>query len=152
MSISIYVAGSSDISERPRVRAVMNAVAALHGAHLSLDWLAAVEKAGSANAGLTHEQRATHAREDMAAILTSDVLLLLVPTAPSAGCWVEMGVALAIARSVTTLSIVCSGNTERSIFCALGVEMADDEVAVAYIRGLVACVLLGRPDTHGGGE
>jgi len=99
---------------------------------LTLDWVAMVEAAGSANEGLTDDQRCYYAHADLHAVGLADVLWLLAPSpsAPSTGAWVELGYALRAAPRV----IVSGPARTRSIFCALGEEYdSDDEAWTAIV-------------------
>ncbi len=125
----MYVAGSSDPLERPRVRRVMDTIAAMPGCALALDWLAAIEAAGSANAGLTLEQRRHYARANLKAIATADGFVFLAPVTVTRGAWLELGYALDCAAPV-----VCSGATKQSIFCSLVTEVESDEDAIEIVR------------------
>lgn len=124
----IYVAGAS--KEPERVRAAMTAVQ-MHGHTLTLDWLAEIEAAGAANEGLSDDDRRRYAEADLCAVANADVVWLLAPEAPSAGCWVELGYAMAW----RPLRIVVSGPArERCIFAALAdVEVDDDAEALRAI-------------------
>lgn len=135
MTLKVYVIGSSDPSERERVRSAMDAISATPGLQLSHDWLKVVQEAGSANAGLTHEQRKTAADDDLTGIARANAVLFLAPTTVTRGAWLELGAALGMFHSSR---VVCAGNTEQSIFCALGTEVATDAEALDYLRGLAA--------------
>lgn len=118
MTLRVYVAGSS--AEPQRVRAAMDAARGA-GCELTEDWLAAMEEAGTANEGLTHEQRRRYALADLRGLEAADVLWVLAPETHSIGVWVELGYALAgRAWGAMPGGIVVSGPASaRSIFCAL---------------------------------
>lgn len=124
----IYVAGAS--KEPERVRAAMTAVQ-MHGHELTLDWLAEIETAGAANEGLCDADRIRYAEADLRAVADADVVWLLAPEAPSAGCWVELGAAVTRGSAY----IVVSGPARvRCIFAALAdVEVDDDAEALRAI-------------------
>lgn len=121
--IRIYIAGAS--REPVRVRAWITA-AQRAGWHVTLDWLAAIEAVGTANEGLSHDDRERYAADDWRAVRSADVVWVLAPEQPSIGCWVEMGLALASGHA----HVVVSGPArERTIFGALAEEHTTDAAA-----------------------
>ncbi len=132
--MKIYVAGAS--KEPERVRAAMTAVRA-HGWEVTLDWLADIEAAGSANEGLSQLDRVRYAQSDLRGIDRADVVWLLAPVIGGVGAWVELGYALARGYTV----IVSGASSARTIFAALAEEEhVSDLDALAslrdYARGL----------------
>lgn len=95
MTVRIYIAGAS--KEPERVRGAMNMAKKL-GLEITLDWLANIEAEGTANEGLDDEKRVRYSTADLDAVRRADWVWVLAPalTSPSAGCWVELGYALAL--------------------------------------------------------
>lgn len=130
MTLRVYVAGSS--AELPRAKEAIAACGA-RGWEVTLDWPALVEKhGGRANRGLSHDERSVAANLTLNAVCRADVFWLLVPSidAPSRGCWVELGTALHVAD---VAMVVCSGDTEQSVFCVNLIEKKTDAQALAVI-------------------
>lgn len=131
MSPSVYVAGSSDPRERDRVR---SAVAALTMARVTVvsTWLQVIEdRSGVGNpTDLTPEDRRVSAEHDLSEVARADILLFLVPPVaiPTRGGWGELTYAYSMA-----LDIVCSGQTNQSIFSALGIEKETDAEAIQAV-------------------
>lgn len=124
MSIKVYIAGSSD--DLPRVKAAMAAATAA-GLTVVSTWVGHVEKAGDGNPRwATNEQRWRWASTDLDGVGDSDVIWLLF--APKFGAGAEWGYARAMGKIQIT-----SGDTKRSIFCALGHEFETDEAALAFL-------------------
>jgi hypothetical protein len=115
--MKIYLGGSS--LEADMVRDFAQLVER-QGHVITLGWWEAVlanREAGIPDTALSHEQRKAFAQADLAAVTTADVFWLLAPNAPSTGCWVELGCALAGPGVIT----VVSGAWQRCIFA----DMAD---------------------------
>jgi nucleoside 2-deoxyribosyltransferase len=127
----VYVAGAS--KEPGRVRAAMDAVLAA-GAEVTLDWLDAIEKAGASNEGLDDETRTLAAEADLEGVADADVVWVLAPEAQSAGCWVELGYALALRKLV----LVSGPARVRCIFGALAHEYDEDGDVVVDLGELAA--------------
>jgi nucleoside 2-deoxyribosyltransferase len=123
----VYVAGAS--KEPERVRRAMSAVLAA-GCELALDWLAVIEAVGLSNEGLTDAQRIAASGVDLDAVEDADLVWVLAPESQSAGCWVELGYALAGGKMV----IVSGPARTRCIFASLAVEFETDDHAIAYLR------------------
>lgn len=136
--LRVYVAGAS--KEAQRCRYMMDAVVRV-GAVLTLDWLAAIEKEGAANEGLTHEKRQHYAKEDMQAVLDAHVLFLLAPMLPSTGAWTELGIALAANKlrkhKITIITAGPQSAREKSIFCAQGFEYEYDTQGIDHIFRMI---------------
>ncbi len=124
----VFVAGAS--AEAERVRAAMDRVE-VEGWTLALDWLAAIEKEGTAN-DMPRAKRATYALIDWDAVRGADVLWLLAPHRPSTGAWVELGLALAHGVRVVTSGPA----SERCIYAACGAEVLEDRDAIDVLRRL----------------
>jgi len=92
---SIYVAGSS--LELPPIRLLMRQIADTSPAwQLAYDWPAAIAKAGAANADLSTFEKNAARIEAVSAIRGCDAFVLVAPLdpTPTAGCFVEFGIAL----------------------------------------------------------
>ena len=120
-----YIAGAS--AEADRVRHWMDQVECQPDMQLTLDWLAAIEAHGGlANQGLSDDDREAVSAANWRAIQEADVVWLLAPQLPSAGAWVELGLAIASGR----VRVLVSGPARlRSIFCALAEEHDSDHEA-----------------------
>lgn len=127
--MKVYIAGSSSDTAR-----VKKAGSLIDDPNIELvgKWVADIESEGEANS-LDLGKRHHYAMKDLMSIDTSDLLWFLVPTPPaySDGGFTEVGFALA---SGTT--IITSGSTKRSIFCALTCEYETDEEAASAIISL----------------
>lgn len=133
---NVYVAGSSSPREKLRVRNAMDLVIEHPRMHLTLDWQEIIEKAGAANEGLSYDERISAATADLDGVRRADILWLLAPHADIAtgrGCWVELGAGLVLEKVV----VISGKDRGRSIFCALGQEIATDEDAFAVICALL---------------
>lgn len=109
----VYIAGAS--AEIDLVERTIAAVRAA-GHTVTLDWPAEIRRHGGvANGpGLTLSQQRSAVGACEAGIVGAEAFWLLVPKAPSAGCWAELGAAI---RERVDM-IIASGDTQRSIFCA----------------------------------
>lgn len=136
--MKIYVAGSS--RELDRARAAIAACRA-RGWQVTGDWPAEIDRAGRANRGLSLAERRGAAVSCLHGVRQADALWLLVPgeDVPSAGCWVELGVAL---EAGPRIAIVASGDTERSVFCAGTIETTDDQAALEALARVARHVAL----------
>lgn len=140
--LRVYVAGAS--KEIDRCRAAMDYVRELGGV-IACDWIAEIERVGSANEGLTQEQRRESAEADLCGIMGADVFWLLVPENDSKGAWVELGAAL-VSREIwrandavehPTVIIVSGPGSKRSIFAALAdLETPSDITAMRRVAEL----------------
>jgi nucleoside 2-deoxyribosyltransferase len=130
--LRVYVAGASAEIER-----VLLAIATLRTAGIDVvcTWPAIVTKVGDANpASASKEQRFGWAAQDLAEVLSADVLLFLVPASSATlGAPWEAGVAWLAGKH-----IVCAGVTKRSVFCALGLEFDVDGEAIAHVINAAA--------------
>lgn len=136
--LRVYVAGSSQ--EIPRVqRATRRIVAAGHT--LTTDWTTAILTrglGGDANRGVPPVVRARESRNCLDAIARADLVLLLAPEMRSAGCWVELGYALAEKRLRPDLLVMSCGDVAQSIFCQLTHSFRDDEAALRWLEHVAA--------------
>lgn len=138
--LSIYVAASSGEIERAKywMQRLRDA-----GFTVVSTWPETVEKVGDANPRTAADtDRLCWSLEDLRQVKAADVVWMLAP-APSGGsgrgAYVEIGVAHALGKP-----LVLSGDTKQSIFCALGVEFAEDIDAFTHIvkrasDGMVRC-------------
>lgn len=130
MKYMVYIAGASAEAERCRywMDRARNA-----GVDLSLDWLLMIEEKG-ANEDLDEPDRKPAASECLDAIDFATIVWVLAPEreTQSIGPWVEMGYALA-----THKRVIVSGDTKRSIFCALADEFPNDAAAFSGLCALV---------------
>jgi hypothetical protein len=110
--MKVYVAGAS--AEILRAEAFVKRLRAA-GFEITFDWPAMIRSVGSANGGLTDDQRNDASYHALAGVDECEVLVLLVPEKPSIGCWVELG--YAFQGCIDTLLYV--GDPERTIFSAL---------------------------------
>jgi hypothetical protein len=105
---------------------------------ITLDWLAAIEKAGASNEGLGDGDRRSYAADDLAAVEEADFIWLLAPENASTGAWVELGYALALRDRIdgrTRPRVAVSGPARmRCIFAALAnYESDSDAQALAWL-------------------
>jgi nucleoside 2-deoxyribosyltransferase len=124
----VYIAAAAGETER-----VARAIAAARGAGLEVvcTWPEVIAKVGDANPrGASVVDRFGWSSQDLAEVDQADVLWFLVPTPPvtTRGAWVEVGLACALGKH-----LVFSGDTKQSVFCALGEEFEDDELALSHI-------------------
>ena len=139
---SIYVAGASaelDLVDRyvARLRA--------GGWRVTLDWCAIVRDNGGpdrSNMVDSAERARAIATADLDAVAEADVFWLVVPAAPSIGCWVKIGVACA-ARALPCggrphPTIIISADRGQTIFTALAdVAFPTHDEALAHLLALV---------------
>jgi hypothetical protein len=123
----LYLAGAS--AELVLVEAYMRRVRDA-GHEITWDWCATVRRIGASNPhDAKARQRLAWCAEDLGGVDTCDVFWLLVPQAPSVGCWVEMGVAWQQDKR-----IVMSGEWRGTIFSALADELYDShELALSAL-------------------
>lgn len=140
-TITVYVAGSSRDLER--VERVIAALRAIPGVVVPVDWPAQMRAHGP-DEGLPDEDRYLFAGDDAIGVGNCDAFVLLRPSAdaPSAGAWVEFGMALGFsydraAHGETVPFVFVSGRGTPCIFDALippkHIVQYDDE-AVALVR------------------
>lgn len=129
--MNVYLAASAADMDRARYyyrRLVESGVTVVS------TWISLVDSqpGGSNPRDATYEQRLAWSQGDLTELEGARILWFLVPPVdkPTRGAWCE----LAYAHSLNH-TIVCSGDTKQSIFCALGQEYANDEIALdAVIR------------------
>ena len=128
--LSIYVAASS--GEIDRAKCWMQRLRDA-GFTVTSNWPEVIASAGNvANPrDASDTDRLCWSLEDLRQVKAADVVWMLAP-APSGGsgrgAYVELGYAQALGKP-----LVLSGDTKQSIFCALGVEFAEDIDAFAHI-------------------
>ena len=107
--MKIYVAGSS--FEMSLVNDYMRKLRDV-GIEVTRDWPKVIREYGNRpNRGLTEEDRVRVSLANFRAIDEADVFWLVVPTAPSAGCWIEFGYALRVNKLT-----IASGDVEQTVF------------------------------------
>jgi len=129
--MKIYLAGSSDPAQMERVK-LWSARLTEAGWQVVSTWVANIERAGAGNPrNASQDLRRRWSSNCLAEVRRADALWLLVPPpdVATAGAWVELGTAYESART-----IVCSGDTRRSIFTALGHEEEHDEDAFRWLQ------------------
>lgn len=97
--MKVYVAGSSKEIERAE-----RVIAALRerGIEITFDWPAQVRAVGSANEGPDEVLLPALLECLEAGVFGADIVLVLAPTKPSTGVWVELGTAWAHAMRIDT--------------------------------------------------
>lgn len=129
MSVTtVYVAASSrDLARAKRwTRALLDC-----NIGVSSTWIESVESVGEANPrNASSASRRRMAERCITGIAESDILWLLVPSAPlvSAGAWCEFGFAW-----MTNRVVIASGDTKLSVFSALALEFETDAAAFSEI-------------------
>jgi hypothetical protein len=110
--LKIYVAGAS--SERAHRAIPVIASLRAQGLHITHDWTEGMVEHPQGDAGLSDDARRHHAERDAEGVRLADFVLLLAPDdgVPSAGCWAELGMALAYG----VLVVVAGKGQRRSIF------------------------------------
>jgi nucleoside 2-deoxyribosyltransferase len=125
---SVYVAGAS--SEIERAKTAIERLG-LAGIEVTSTWPNVVASFGDANpATATLSERNGWSAADLEQVGAADLLWFLVPGdgATTRGGWLEAGFAHAKGKT-----LVFSGETSQSIFCALGAEFGSDVDAFATI-------------------
>lgn len=112
MVVSAYVACSSH--ELNRARSAMRMLESA-GFSMAYDWTLDVEQFGSdgraQEQALSDHDLAFLAEKDMAAVERAHVVLVLWPTTPSCGAYVELGAAIMRARLKDGLVVVAGGDS-----------------------------------------
>lgn len=131
MTTRVYVAGAS--SELGRAERAMDMIRAMPGKTLAMDWTVDIREHGaSVPVGWSPDQKRKQAWICLEAVRTANVVWLLVPGAPSQGCWAEWGAAYAWHKH-----LVASGVHENSLFSSLTRYCPDtDSEAAKIIRCL----------------
>lgn len=131
----VYVAASS--SERERARWALAAVKDAPGLVLSHDWLEHIEAVGSANRGISPQDARRYAEAAVQNVLRASLLWLLVPTEPTFGAGVELGIAALAVRAqirAPRFVIASGGRRDVSIFVGLAPRYFRTEAhALAHI-------------------
>lgn len=125
----IYIAASSDNADR--AVEVATELGSKGCTITSTWWTDIAERGQGANPrDADDQQRANWSAKDLSQVADSDALLLLVPndTASSHGAFLEYGYALGLGKIVAV-----SGDTLRSIFCALAEEFDTDGEAIDWL-------------------
>lgn len=111
----LYIAGASQ--EYESISDLMRA-AEKRGWTITYDWTKDVSESracGFADDDFTDEKRRLLAGNDLAGIMTADIVWLVIPPkGRSEGCWFEVGYAYSMGKNV-----IASGAHHRSIFLAL---------------------------------
>jgi len=124
--MKIYLTGASKELElcesfRDRLRAA--------GHVITHDWMREIRCCPVSDHDLSHESRVQYALDDMRGVMAADITWILIPENTSAGCWVEMGIALGVGGCV-----VVSGNWRKCIFADLAVyRFTTHESALEWI-------------------
>lgn len=131
--VKIYVAAAS--SEIERVERAHKALKNIGAKLLSEQWVESVKaatKAGLRDDGLELRKRRAHSLADLAGVETADVFWILVPGSghASIGAWVELGYAIASAKSAFASGKSCGC----TIFTSLVREFETDEQALSAIK------------------
>ena len=127
---TVYVAGASAEAEM-----VAGYIAALERAGLvvTLNWTVPVlanRARGLSDSNMSEADRARHAFVDLDGVARAEFFWLVLPRNTSAGCWVELGHAIALRKIV-----IVSGDDRRSIFTALAHnEFKSHEEALAWLQ------------------
>lgn len=117
--MKIYLAGAS--RELDLIRGYRDKLVAA-GHVVTHDWVAVLGEfiaAARKESDLDYEEMRSFSGEDLYGVRRAEAFWLLVPEAPSIGCWVELGHAIHVAMMRKT-TIVVSGNEKKSIFLAQG--------------------------------
>jgi hypothetical protein len=125
--LRVYVAASS--AELVRVCATI-AVLKTNGVEVSCTWPDVVATVGDANPlDASKHDRIAWTSQDLREVVSSDVLLMLMPRAgASYGAGFETGAAWSHG-----LDLVFAGATRRSVFCSTGIEYEHDSEAIAHV-------------------
>lgn len=130
--MKVYIAAASaEIERAERMRDLLQA----NGFEVTSSWMEQIRQVGASNPhDESEDQREEWAVQCIREVMASDVLWLLVPPAHirTAGAWGEF----LAAWMLPTVSVISSGDTKQSIFCALGDEYASDEEAVQRYFGI----------------
>lgn len=125
----VYVAAASERSQLERAERLAAALTAA-GCEVVSSWMRNIREVGAANpAQASRDQRAALASVCLAEVLSSDIVIALVPPrdVSTSGAWWEAGVAHWTGRT-----LIAVGETSRSIFLGLADHEVDaDEAALA---------------------
>lgn len=122
---SVYVA--SAFTDYERTRAAQEALRN-NGLEISYDWTVALEEYPLGDSSTDSVERRKAANVDMQGVIDADALLLLTPsnTTQGCGCWVELGIAMALGKRI----VVTGKQRDRTIFCELAERYTYDELGV----------------------
>lgn len=140
--LKVYIAGSSDLQERGRVKSAIMQVDSHRNMQLTYDWVASKEAyANVADAVLPDEERPGIASMCAVGALAADVLWFLAPDFATRGAWWEVGMVDGWNFAQGTISntarggprrrieVFASGPTKQSIFCSRMREFTTDKDA-----------------------
>lgn len=130
---SIYVASAfADYRRTRRVQRMLRAA----GFEISFDWSAAADDAPGGDADVAGIERLAAAVDDARGVAQADALLLLTPEDKTmgCGCWVELGLALAMNKRI----VITGAQRDRTIFCELTERRHSDEDGVALLIALAS--------------
>jgi nucleoside 2-deoxyribosyltransferase len=132
--VKVYLAGSSAPAERARIKCWKQR---LEEAQITVvsTWIASVETYGGNPREATKEERRAWAHGCRVEIAQADIFWLLVPPvdAPTRGAWAELDYA-----QLWGCTLIASGDTKQSIFCAYALEFAEDKLAFDEILRLAS--------------
>lgn len=129
----VYIAAASVPSEIERVERWAAQLKEI-GVEIVSTWPQNIRDVGTANPrDATREQRMEWAETCADQVAMANALWLMCPPlgVTTRGAWFELGIAYAC-----NMPIVCSGDTEQTIFTALVEEWSGDEGAFSEIKGL----------------
>lgn len=125
--VKLYIAASSNPTERPRVDAAFAVAASMPHIEIIGDWRPSVDEHGSNPTDRQVGIAAAFQCHD--ALQKADLLWLLVPETMSIGAWFELGFA-----TRGQIDIICSGKFDQTIFTTFANAcFSDDAAAVALI-------------------
>lgn len=133
--ISVYVAAASAPPELERAERWIARLRELGTIEVVSTWPGLVRAHGTNPTGVARQDRAAFAMGDLRELRKADVLWLLAPNdgVPGRGAYFELGWAVGAG-----MTVVSSGQTEQSIFTALGYEFALDIDAFRFLDAKAA--------------
>jgi hypothetical protein len=137
----VYISGSS--RELDHLETLAAELAGHPGVTVADRWMRDVRAnmaAGRTDADLTDDERHEAAEADYRDIRRSQVFWLVVPSTPSKGAWVELGLVVTNGGKI----VIASGNTNATIFCHLAEvkRFATHAEAIAFIIARAEAVAL----------
>jgi hypothetical protein len=132
--IEIYISAAS--AEIGRAEAFAVAAGSIRGVGITHPWWEVMRAVGRPDHELTADERRAHAKADVLGVQRADVVVVLVPSAPSIGLYVELGIAIS---AQTDSFLVAVGDVEKlGLFGSLVDAVARDETeALAWLHGFV---------------